>query len=140
LDQSRALYDRQRCGSLAFSLGADPGVLCHAQGAWTVWMLGDEDQAMALSRQALTLAQELKHPPSLAYAWFIATVLQITPGASPEEIHAAYTQQLLKYHPDRVAHLGEEFQRLAHRKTQAINHAYALLKQQGSQGLGDAQD
>jgi uncharacterized membrane protein YkvA (DUF1232 family) len=58
-------------------------------------------------------------------------VLHIAPGASPEQIHAAYIQQLLKYHPDRVAHLGEEFQRLAHRKTLAITHAYALLKPQG---------
>ena len=61
-------------------------------------------------------------------------VLQVEPGASSEQIHAAYTQQLLKYHPDRVAHLGEEFQRLAHRKTLAIMHAYDLLKQQKAEG------
>lgn len=57
-------------------------------------------------------------------------VLQLAPGASAEQIHAAYKQLLLKYHPDRVAHLGEEFQRLAHRKTLAITQAYARLKQQ----------
>ena len=56
-------------------------------------------------------------------------VLQVEPDASPEQIRAAYTQLMLKYHPDRVAHLGEEFQRLAHRKTLAITHAYNLLKQ-----------
>lgn len=61
-------------------------------------------------------------------------VLEVEPGASPEQIHAAYTQQLLKYHPDRVAHLGDEFQRLAHRKTLAIMHAYDLLKQQSAEG------
>jgi hypothetical protein len=59
-------------------------------------------------------------------------VLHLAPGASPEEIHAAYKEQLLQYHPDRVAHLGEELQHLAHRKTLAINRAYALLKQQQS--------
>lgn len=54
-------------------------------------------------------------------------VLQLEPGASPEEIHAAYKAQLLKYHPDRVSHLGDELQQLAHRKTLAIRQAYTIL-------------
>jgi DnaJ like chaperone protein len=57
-------------------------------------------------------------------------VLGVKPDASAEQIRAAYTQLMLKYHPDRVAHLGEEFQRLAHRKTLAITDAYNTLKQQ----------
>ena len=55
-------------------------------------------------------------------------VLQLEPGASPDEIHTAYKAQLLKYHPDRVSHLGDEFQQLAHRKTLAIRQAYTILK------------
>lgn len=55
-------------------------------------------------------------------------VLQLEPGASLEEIDAAYKAQLLKYHPDRVSHLGDEFQQLAHRKTLAIRQAYIILK------------
>ena len=55
-------------------------------------------------------------------------VLELEPGASPEEIQAAYKAQLLKYHPDRVSHLGGEFQQLAHRKTLAIRQAYTILK------------
>ena len=55
-------------------------------------------------------------------------VLQLEPGASPDEIQAAYKAQLLKYHPDRVGHLGDEFQQLAHRKTLAIRQAYTILK------------
>jgi hypothetical protein len=55
-------------------------------------------------------------------------VLQVTPQASAQEIAAAYRAQLLKYHPDRVAHLGDEFQRLAHRKTLEIQQAYTKLK------------
>ena len=55
-------------------------------------------------------------------------VLEIEPGASSEEIQAAYKAQLLKYHPDRVSHLGDEFQQLAHRKTLAIRQAYTILK------------
>ena len=55
-------------------------------------------------------------------------VLELDPGASSEEIQAAYKAQLLKYHPDRVSHLGDEFQQLAHRKTLAIRQAYTILK------------
>jgi DnaJ-domain-containing protein 1 len=57
-------------------------------------------------------------------------VLQISPGASAEEIHAAYKTLLLQYHPDRVAHLGGELQALAHRKTLAIQRAYDMVKRQ----------
>lgn len=59
-------------------------------------------------------------------------VLQITPQASAQEIAAAYKAQLLKYHPDRVAHLGDEFQRLAHRKTLEIQQAYTKLKRRSA--------
>jgi hypothetical protein len=54
-------------------------------------------------------------------------VLDLSPGASNDEIAAAYKAQLLRYHPDRVAHLGDEFQRLAHRKTLEIQQAYTRL-------------
>lgn len=56
-------------------------------------------------------------------------VLGVSPGASQEAIHAAYKKLLLQYHPDRVAHLGEELQQLAHRKTLAIQEAYTSLQQ-----------
>ena len=68
--------------------------------------------------------ETLDHAAVSADPW---QVLQVSPGASQEEIHAAYKQLLFKYHPDRVAHLGDEFQRLAHHKTLAIQQAYAML-------------
>lgn len=69
LEQSIILYDRQRHFPHPFRYGgADPGVggLCFA--AWTLWQLGYPDQALARGRAALTLAQELSHPFSLAFA------------------------------------------------------------------------
>src|SRR5688500_9114691 len=41
-------------------------------------------------------------------------LLDIEPGASDEAIEAAYKAKLMQYHPDRVAHLGADLQRLAH--------------------------
>ena len=50
-------------------------------------------------------------------------VLGVTRGASRAEIAHAYREQMKRYHPDRVADLGEELQRLAHRKTIEIQRA-----------------
>ena len=56
-------------------------------------------------------------------------VLGVGPGASKEEIKAAYKKLAAQYHPDKVQHLGEEFQELAHKKFIAIQQAYdALIK------------
>jgi len=54
-------------------------------------------------------------------------VLRITRGANKEEIKAAYFNLMKQYHPDRVSHLGQEFQKLAEEKAQLINRAYQLL-------------
>ena len=51
--------------------------------------------------------------------------------ATQEEIKAAYREMMSKYHPDKVAHLGEEFQEIAKAKTKAINQAYETLKVAG---------
>lgn len=51
-------------------------------------------------------------------------VLGLQPGASLDAIHRAYRRQVARYHPDRVSHLGEEFQRLAHQKFVRIKKAY----------------
>jgi len=56
-------------------------------------------------------------------------ILGIKPGASPDEIKAAYRRAVAKYHPDKVTHLGKEFQEMAHRKLVVIQRAYeALMK------------
>ncbi len=54
-------------------------------------------------------------------------VLNVRRGASTGDITHAYREMLMKYHPDRVAHLGEEFQRLAHEKVIEIRKAYEML-------------
>ena len=54
-------------------------------------------------------------------------ILGVEPGASPDEIKAAYRRTVGKYHPDKVTHLGKEFQEMAHRKLVAIQRAYESL-------------
>jgi uncharacterized membrane protein YkvA (DUF1232 family) len=54
-------------------------------------------------------------------------ILGVESGASPNEIKAAYRELVGKYHPDKVTHLGKEFQEMAHRKLLAIQKAYEAL-------------
>ncbi|HEX7551862.1 MAG TPA: J domain-containing protein [Candidatus Methylomirabilis sp.] len=58
-------------------------------------------------------------------------ILEVSPRASPEEIKAAYKRAVARYHPDKVAHLGTEFQDLAHQKMLAIRRAYETLQGSG---------
>ncbi|HKA52848.1 MAG TPA: adenylate/guanylate cyclase domain-containing protein [Candidatus Binatia bacterium] len=77
LEQSLALYDPQQHHSLTFVYGdQDPGVICQADIACILWCLGYPDQALQKSHQALTLAAELSHPHSLAFALGFAAVVR----------------------------------------------------------------
>lgn len=55
-------------------------------------------------------------------------ILGITSEASSGEIKKAWIQRCREYHPDKVAHLGEELQQLAATKTLLVNEAYDILK------------
>jgi len=59
-------------------------------------------------------------------------ILGVKAGASIEEIHAAYRAAAQQYHPDKVAHLGEELRELANTKFVEIQEAYNFLSQKGS--------
>jgi DnaJ like chaperone protein len=54
-------------------------------------------------------------------------VLGIERGASPEAIKKAYREQAGKYHPDKFAHLGEDFQETAEKRFKEIHEAYRTL-------------
>ena len=68
-EQGLALYDKEEHRNLAFLYGGyDPGVACLCWAAWTLWYLGYPEQALQKSQEALTLAQGLSQPHSLAFA------------------------------------------------------------------------
>ena len=55
-------------------------------------------------------------------------VLGIPASASAEAIRSAYKARMNEYHPDKVAHLGDELQQLAHLKALEIQRAYQQLR------------
>lgn len=56
-------------------------------------------------------------------------VLGLTPDATDEEVRKAYRNMALKYHPDRVASLGDDVKEAAQRKFQEINAAKEQIYQ-----------
>ena len=57
-------------------------------------------------------------------------VLGLEPGADFAAIKKAYRKLSMQYHPDKVSHLGVEFQRVAEEKMKEINAAYDYFKKQ----------
>ncbi|MGD8835539.1 MAG: DnaJ domain-containing protein [Desulfobacteraceae bacterium] len=54
-------------------------------------------------------------------------ILGVAPNADQKEIQKAYRKLANQYHPDKVAHLGEEFQILAEQRFKEIQEAYDKL-------------
>ena len=57
-------------------------------------------------------------------------VLGIEPTATDEEVRKAYKRMALKYHPDKVATLGEDVQKAAEEKFKKVQQAYEQIKKE----------
>lgn len=56
--------------------------------------------------------------------------LEIESSATVEEIKKAYRKMALKFHPDRVIHLGEDVQKSATERFRKVSDAYEKLKKE----------
>jgi DnaJ like chaperone protein len=57
-------------------------------------------------------------------------ILEVEPTASDEEVKKAYRRMAMKYHPDKVSHLGEDFKKVAHEKFRKVKEAYDQIRNQ----------
>lgn len=54
-------------------------------------------------------------------------LLSLPSSATPEEIKRAFRNEIARYHPDKVQHLGKEFQDMAASRAAALTEAYRTL-------------
>jgi hypothetical protein len=104
-------------------LGRLDDLLIFALVAWQSYVrLRPPSQPRGAQSEANASNSTTEPPPSDPY-----TLFNLRADASREEIEARYRELVLQYHPDRVAHLGEELRTLAHEKTIEIQQAYQVL-------------
>ena len=59
-------------------------------------------------------------------------LLDLPPTASGDDIKKAFRQQIARYHPDKVQHLGKEFQDMAAERAAELTEAYRILSHEGN--------
>ena len=57
-------------------------------------------------------------------------ILGIESSAEDSEVKKAYRKMAVKFHPDKVASMGEQYQKGAKEKFQKIQDAYEAIKKQ----------
>jgi DnaJ like chaperone protein len=57
-------------------------------------------------------------------------ILEIEPVSTNDEVKKAYRRMAMKYHPDKVSHLGDEFRKTADEKFKKVNEAYERIKKE----------
>ena len=77
-----------------------------------------EEQQRQASESSQTYSEEARY----------GAVLGLKGKVTPSDVKRAYRELLIKYHPDKVSHLGLEFQKIAEEKTRNIIVAYKYFK------------
>lgn len=57
-------------------------------------------------------------------------ILEVPSAATDDEVKKAYRKMAVKYHPDKVSHLGAEHQQAAKQKFQKLTEAYEHIKKE----------
>ena len=65
-------------------------------------------------------------------------LLEIAREAPAEEVKKSFRAQIAKYHPDKVHHLGKEFQAMAADRAAELTEAYRILSDAGRRAVYDA--
>nr|WP_321410136.1 TerB family tellurite resistance protein [uncultured Carboxylicivirga sp.] len=57
-------------------------------------------------------------------------VLEIDESASNEDVKKAYRKMAVRFHPDKVAHLGDDIKKSAEEKFKKVNEAYEKIRKE----------
>lgn len=134
-EKALSLYDSERHLHDAFSYTLNQGVATRCQAAWTMWFLGQPDQALRLIQEALILARELSEPYGLAHSFFFAAILH----------QLRREEQLAQEHAEAALSVSSEHGLAMYQAFATITRGWALVEQglheegieQMRQGLAD---
>ncbi len=93
----------------------------------------DQQEINVISRISSLLGIQTKDYESIKAMFFVDAgsdykILEIEQNATEEEIKKAYRRMAVKYHPDKVSHMGEEYKEAAKEKFQKVQQAYENIK------------
>jgi class 3 adenylate cyclase/predicted ATPase len=106
LETAVKAYDRNRDSVLADVFGYDPGVIAMARLATVLWPMGEVRQAERIIQQALTLAHQIGHVPSIMVSHHVACILaSMRRDATDAGSHSVTILDLAREHnvPVRIA-------------------------------------
>jgi hypothetical protein len=66
-------------------------------------------------------------------------LLGVTPASNRDEIKRAFRREISRYHPDKVQHLGPEFQEIAATRASELTAAYRVLMDEAARLAYDEQ-
>jgi len=106
-----------------------------------LWGIAQADNHIDISEQNLLeqIAANLGISPADAEsikAMFVHStdeaykILEIEPDASVDEVKKAFRKMAVKYHPDKVSHLGDDYKKAAEEKFKKVNDAYEKIKEE----------
>lgn len=126
LTQSMTLYVPTNHCTLVRHYGSDLGVIVRGNVAMSLWLLGAPQQALGHIHALHVLAQELSHPPSLA--WALLLIARVTQWLRDAPATLRWTDALMA--------CGAEHGFAQHVTWGKLLHGWALLAQgQREQGL-----
>jgi adenylate cyclase len=121
LEKAVRLYDPRQHRIPSFAYLEDPGIAARSNFALVLWHLGFLDRATMMAEEAITIARELEHPYSVAYAL----------------VHMAALRQNRR-EPDRVLDLCEEASAIATGQGFSLwQHSASVLRGWALAELGD---
>src|SRR5688572_30308442 len=65
-------------------------------------------------------------------------LLELAPSAPVDEIKRSFRREIARYHPDKVQHLGDEFQEIAAIRAAELTEAYRVLMDPTARAAYDA--
>jgi hypothetical protein len=104
---------------------AGPGAAAGARSGSTRGPRGeDRDRERAGKAKGRGERREHRGPPAIVTP---QEVLGVRPDATEREIREAFHRLAIHYHPDKVRHLGDDFERVAQEKFILLKEAYETL-------------